>query len=371
MKDKIDVGFLNSVGYILGKRRVYMQRVIGCNRSRKKGFIYAGLTALLLFAAQMGPARADTSRVVPFATRNQNPLVAVHGLPLAESATVLGAGKTSLRLGIDAANSYTIETGRNEGIVLDGETWRVNIAVRYGLGNGVELGIEIPYVSHSGGMFDPVINSWHDITGLPDGNRESTDNNQLAYQYITAGRMPLDIDNATSGLGDVRVSCAFRLYGDNSGNGRSLSLHAGIKLPTGESSAMTGSGGTDLSVSLAGNDRTLLSPYRLTIYGSGGIVLLEGGRILEHQQRNLAGFGTAGIGWRPLKWLIPKIQVDWHSPFYSNSDLDPVNSWSAQLVLGGTIILPGETALDLAVVEDVIVDSAPDVVFHVTLRRQF
>jgi len=40
-------------------------------------------------------------------------------------------------------------------------------------------------------------------------------------------------------------------------------------------------------------------------------------------------------------------------------------------VLGGTIILPGETALDLAVVEDVIVDSAPDVVFHMTLRRQF
>ncbi len=66
-----------------------------------------------------------------------------------------------------------------------------------------------------------------------------------------------------------------------------------------------------------------------------------------------------------------KIQLDWHSPFYINSDLKEINNWSAQIAVGGSILLPYNTLLDLAVVEDIIVNTAPDVVFHLGLRKQF
>jgi hypothetical protein len=33
--------------------------------------------------------------------------------------------------------------------------------------------------------------------------------------------------------------------------------------------------------------------------------------------------------------------------------------------------LPWQLWLDLAVVEDVVVDTAPDIVFHIALRQQF
>ena len=54
-----------------------------------------------------------------------------------------------------------------------------------------------------------------------------------------------------------------------------------------------------------------------------------------------------------------------------DSRLRQVDMWSAQLVSGATVILPGNTHLDLAVVEDSVVKTSPDVVFHFALRRRF
>jgi hypothetical protein len=48
-----------------------------------------------------------------------------------------------------------------------------------------------------------------------------------------------------------------------------------------------------------------------------------------------------------------------------------VNSGSVQLVSGGTIGFSEKTFLDVGVSEDVWVDTAPDVVFHLALRSRF
>ncbi len=39
--------------------------------------------------------------------------------------------------------------------------------------------------------------------------------------------------------------------------------------------------------------------------------------------------------------------------------------------MGGTVGLPGDFQLDLAVSEDIIVDTATNVLFHLPLRRMF
>jgi hypothetical protein len=48
-----------------------------------------------------------------------------------------------------------------------------------------------------------------------------------------------------------------------------------------------------------------------------------------------------------------------------------VNAASAQLIIGGTIAFSDKTTLDIGVVEDIIVKTAPDVVFHFALSRRF
>ncbi len=95
------------------------------------------------------------------------------------------------------------------------------------------------------------------------------------------------------------------------------------------------------------------------------------GQILRDQQRHWVGFGGLGVGWSPLRWLALKIQTNAHTPFYSDSDLRELNAVSAQLTVGGTLAFSDRTTLDLGVTEDIIVATAPDVVFHLNLRMKF
>ena len=47
----------------------------------------------------------------------------------------------------------------------------------------------------------------------------------------------------------------------------------------------------------------------------------------------------------------------------------PLDSWAVELVTGATILLPAGFALDIAVAEDIAVNTTPDVVFHFAIKR--
>jgi len=100
------------------------------------------------------------------------------------------------------------------------------------------------------------------------------------------------------------------------------------------------------------------------------MLFLSNGDVIADQQNNLVGFGSIGVGWQALDSLNLKLQVDAHSAFYDDSELKELSE-SAQLLIGGTLAMTEATALDIAVGEDIVVDSAPDVVFHIALRHNF
>ena len=62
-----------------------------------------------------------------------------------------------------------------------------------------------------------------------------------------------------------------------------------------------------------------------------------------------------------------KLQLDAHSAFY-DSGLTELGSDAAQLIIGGALRLSDTWVLDLAVSEDIAVDTAPDVVFHIGIK---
>ncbi len=93
--------------------------------------------------------------------------------------------------------------------------------------------------------------------------------------------------------------------------------------------------------------------------------------LLSDQRRNLVGFVSLGCGWQPWTRLGLQLQFDGHSPFYRQSTLEEISDFSGQLAIGGSLALGEQTVLELAVVEDIIVATAPDVVFHLALRTQF
>jgi hypothetical protein len=93
--------------------------------------------------------------------------------------------------------------------------------------------------------------------------------------------------------------------------------------------------------------------------------------VLADQQRHLVGFGTAGGGWSPTDWIAFTLQFSGHTPFYDQSDLPELARSALQVVIGGTLALPGRTTLDIGVAEDLAVNAAPDVTLHLRLAHHF
>lgn len=345
---------------------------------------YRGLCVGLIVLAiihGLGTWAAHAAVTRPFHTRNQSPLVQIFGLPVTEAAAIVPAHALDIGVLNDFANNGTFdktareemlldgETQREE-ILLDGETHRITLLLRYGLPGDIELGLDLPYVRHSGGIFDTFIDAWHETFGLEEGIRNSVKRDQLRYRYVRDGRIELLLEDDTAGLGDVVVSFALPVYRQPPAAARMLTVRTNLKLPTGDSSELLGSGGTDIAVRLVGSDAVSLANYRLALSGSAGVLFMSDGDVIEDHQNHVVGFGSVGMSWQPLTWFAPKLQLEWHSPFYHNSDMPQLVQWSAQLTIGGSFVLPYQFVLDLGVVEDVVVKTSPDVVFHFGLRKR-
>ena len=329
---------------------------------------------LLLALSVMLPGTATSATamdIIPFRSSNQSPLIRIFGLPAIGSALVVPAGHFEATLTSDVSNNSTSGISPTDTIMLDGETYRFNLAARYGITPKFQIGIDIPYLANSGGFLDGFIEGFHDTFGLPQGMRKSSPRNRLLYQYTRNGVTKVQVDDGSSGIGDIRLSGAWQLYHDGTEAPLAVALHGSIKLPTGNSNRLFGSGSTDFALWLTASDNFQLPLGRLTLYGAAGGMALTDGEVLKDQQRNLAGFGSLGFGWSPLQWLTLKVQADAHTSLYTGSSLKQVNSGSVQLVSGGTIGFTRNTSFDVGVSEDVMVDTAPDVVFHFALRSFF
>ncbi len=305
-----------------------------------------------------------------FYSRHQSPIVQIFGIPAAEDGALVPPGATDIRLVADASSSFSGGSDRDERLGLDGETYRFALVVRRGW-NGFELGLDIPYVAHEDGRLDGFINDFHEWTGLTSNLRKRVSQNRLNYFYAKDGDTELAVREPTSGLGDLSLAAGFPLFRDRIGADRALAVRLGLKLPTGDPDRLLGSGSTDLSIRLAVHDPQTFRRARLTLLGQMGVLGIWNSEVLEEQVRPLAVFGTGGFGWQPFSWLALKAQIDWHSPLFSDSDLRELGDWAPQAVFGGTFFLPGEVSLDWALGENIIVETAPDVAFHLNLGKRF
>jgi hypothetical protein len=327
------------------------------------------VTVLICCAA---PCLAADMEITPFRTVNQSPLSQIYGVPAESSATVTPAGRITVSLTQDIASDYTVNRTNYEQIVLDGESYRWTLSARYGLGERFEAGIEIPYVLYSGGFLDGFIDDWHSTFNLPRGGRDTAPKNRLSYRYTKDGVQKLKMDHVDSGIGDIVLFGGMSLYNaHDSAVHDSLALRSSIKLPTGDSNSLRGSGSTDFSLSLCGSMNNFTEWGSLGLFGSLGGLAMTRGDVLADQQNNLAGFGTFGLGWGPADWISFKVQLNAQTALYHGSTLNELSKFSLMLISGGALKLPGGYLLDIGVSEDVAVATAPDVAFHLGLSKLF
>jgi hypothetical protein len=312
-----------------------------------------------------GPALASGPEA-PFPTANRSPLLLPVGLPDAASAVVLPAGLLELRSTVEVANTSLYEPslcGDGCSLALDGETTRLALGARRGFGDGWEASISLPLLRHSGGFLDSAIEGWHDVFGLPNGDRDGYPQDRLRYQYRPDSG-GVAITDTVTGVGDVQLGIARRLGGR-------FALRGQLELPSGDAGDLTGSGGTDLALSLHfssnGNGANAHAGQRLYAHLSGGVLLREDGDLLPAEAESWVGFGSATVGWRASKHWHLKVQLDAHSSAW-NSPREAIGEPSAQLVVGASGQLGKAWVIDLAFSEDIVVERSPDIVFQLGLR---
>jgi len=313
----------------------------------------------------VGPALASGPEA-PFPTANRSPLLLPAGLPDASSARVLPAGALALSSTLEIANTSLYEPslcGDGCSLALDGETSRLALGARRGFGNGWEVSVTLPLLRHGGGDRDSAIERWHDVFGLPNGNRDSYPQDRLIYRYQPENGGVAVTDSVT-GIGDVQLGVARRL-------GERFALRGQLELPSGDAGDLTGSGGTDLALSLHyssnGNAANSYAGQRLYAHLSGGVLLREDGDLLPAEQESWVGFGSATVGWRAGEHWHLKVQLDAHSAAW-DSPREALGEPSAQLVVGASAQLGTAWVIDLAFSEDIVVERSPDIVFQLGLR---
>jgi hypothetical protein len=309
--------------------------------------------ALLLISAQ---AAAD-----PFPARDLNPLLAGFGLPSTLPAR-LSSESWTVAADLNWASTSLVQRAGAEQLIVDAETREARVTIGRSWSNGFAAQLELPYRYTGGGVLDDAIDSWHDMFDLPEGARAVMPKDRIRIAYARNGAVLLDVESSQAGLGDISLDFGRSLYSTTSA---AAAAWLSIKLPSGDADRLTGSGATNVSLAIAG-ERRLGETW--SVFGQAGVAWLGDGERLATQQRSVAWSALAGIGWNAWRGLELKAQLDAHSAVFDDVELDFLGD-ALVLTVGGDYRFASGWQLDIAVSEDIAVESASDVVFVFGVRR--
>jgi hypothetical protein len=326
-------------------------------------FKISGFTFIIIFCLlKIGHA----VELTPFPVRNLSPTALVHGLAIAESTKVLSLGEKMGRISFDLVNNASFNQSLNETITLDGEIYIGTLSIRYGLSERIQVGLDLPYIHHSGGFLDSFISEWHDFFGLPNGDRDKLPDNQLNYSYQDE-KEEFNVNSGDGGFGDLRANLVYEI---NSRKNVSYAIQFSIKAPTGNAEKFTGSEAWDTSLALMTQYVDSLSLGSYSVWAGIAGNYLGNGEVLEDRVNNWVANGWLGGGWSPYHWLGLKIQFDSHSSLY-DSHLKELGDPALIMTLGGSLAFTEKTILDLSFSEDLNVEVSPDIAFHLSLKHTF
>ena len=304
---------------------------------------------------------ANSAAADPFPTRDLNPLLAGYGLPSALPAR-LSAESWTVAADLNWASTSLLQRDGSEQLIVDAEVREARVTIGRSWSNGFAAQLQIPYRYTGGGVLDDAIDSWHDFFGLPEGARAIMPTDRIRVAYASDGAVLLDVQSSQSGLGDISLDFGRSLYDTTSG---AVAAWLSVKVPSGDADRLTGSGATDVSLAIAGEHRL---GEDWSAFGQAGVTWLGDGERLSAQQSSVAWSALVGIGWNAWRGLDLKAQLDAHSAVFDDAALDFLGE-ALVLTVGGDYRFASGWRLDIAVSEDIAVESSSDVVFVFGLRR--
>lgn len=314
-------------------------------------------TATALAFAATGAAASE-----PLYVKNLSPVAGLIGLPSQRDAHTTGKGALAATLHSSIANHYINESSDSEFLNLDGETLRFALELRYGLAENWDVQLEVPWLDHSGGELDSLIDDWHDLWDMSDGGRSAVPRDLLDYRYATPeGGFGLQED--ASGLGDISLALSHAFYRTDKS---AASVVLGYKFGSGDEEDFTGSGADDayLALRFSGDD---LAGRSLSWHGQVGYLYAGDSDMLEEWQEQDLWFAGLSLDWRFAANWSALLQVDGHAA-PMESGFTGVGDDAYMGTVGLRWRFARRWSVDFSVVEDIQVESAPDVTFQTSLR---
>ncbi|MFQ5633842.1 MAG: DUF3187 family protein [Gammaproteobacteria bacterium] len=331
------------------------------------------LHVLALFAA-LGlilPAGAGEAPAGGFVMQNRAPFAAIIGIPGRWPDT----GKSIAELSWNASSHSMSERGDQFAVFADGETHTLTARLQFAPSQRLRVGLQLPWMRHTGGFMDNAIDAWHDLFGLKEGIRPGIRSNQLNYVLQRRGADVFRLDRATSGLGDAHLGLtgelgSFERYATpDTISGYLLRspwrVSLNVKLPTGDIDRLTGSGDTDFAGGVgwrSPDDPGTPLRWWLDV----GVVLPGGIDIDGLDTESRVYYYDAALAWRLLRRLDAVVQFAGHSALYSG-DAASLGESALQVAIGGLWHLSPRFGLRIGFVEDLRAESAPDFGVEISL----
>lgn len=316
------------------------------------------MSAALLLATAAAPALARE----PLYVKNLSPVIGLMGLPSQRDTFATEQGRFAAALHSSIASHYMNDANSDEFLNLDGETLRFALDLRYGLAENLDIQLEVPWLDHSGGELDGLIDDWHDFWGMSDGGRSEVPRDLLDYRYATPqGNFGL-VDDA-SGLGDLNLSLNYVFYRDKAS---AMGVALGYKFGTGDADDFTGSGADDAWIAVRFTGKQL-SDLPLVWHGHAGYLYAGDGDLTEDYQENNLWFAGLSLEWRFGQYWSTLVQFDSNAAPLK-SDITGVGDEAYMATVGLRRDFGRHWSADFSVVEDIGVETAPDVTFQFSVR---
>ena len=317
-----------------------------------------GLALVLIAGAPVHQAHSSE----PLYVKNLSPVSGLFGLPSQRSAFTTDSGSFAAAVHSSLASHYVEDANSVESLNMDGETLRFAFEARLGIAENWDIQVEIPWLDHSGGNLDNIIDNWHDFLGMSDGGRPDVDQDLLDYRYQAPGASFVFEDDA-SGLGDITISLNHEFFRTPTS---AISLALGYKFATAEEQDFLGSGSDDIFLTLRFSGDHL-ADLPLTWHGQVGYLRAGDADILGSRQENDLWFAGLSLDWGVSESLSLLAQVDAHAAPVE-SDLTALGDDAVMFSLGLRWQFARDWSADLNFIEDIRVETAPDITFQASLR---
>lgn len=298
------------------------------------------------------------TQAAPLTTPNLSPPVIIHGGP-AWTIAPQSERRLAWELSSAVASHFSQHDINGDLVRLDGETRYLHVGLRFQATERWLVGVDVPWIQHTSGNLDSFIDSWHDFFGLPNGGRGTRPADQLEFRYVNNGAEVFNLTEGTSGLGDASVGLG-RVLGEAS----NWLLWAELKLPTGAVDRLTGSGSTDVSLSLTHRGHTEQWQRALDWYWGASVTRLGDTELAFAEAESWVGSVMGGLSYQLFRRVAFKGQLEAATAHYGGG-LEPLGDPALLLALGAEVRLGPASNLDLSIVEDLSVDASPDVTFIV------